>query len=625
MHGRRPSGAYSESFADEPAAARERAAAAGVATILATGLGFAAAYAREPAAVAPAVTASIETLAIAATLLCASMLYAQYRIKHHLSLGVLACGFAVLGLLQTLYLATLPGEFAPGGLLGAGPQTPAWLYAAARLGFCAGIFAYVSFERSGKRSARWKSGMFARMGAACAAFVLVTIVLTIAGHALLPKIVLENGTFAPWYRSSLGPLLFCAYLAAIARLVAASGTSRRLHLWLGVVLFAFALEVLAGVLGGGTSTRGWEVAAVYFAVGSIAFCIVLQSLSTSMLARAARSGERAHALAEIVSLGSDAGSDRNLTMLERAARDLQFDWAHLAQLGDDGWIVLESSLGDPRYPVGYRAPIAGGWVRESLHRGGPTIYEKGDELPWLDDRPGGLRGWSSFVTVPVFVEERLYGFAGFARRAPRDAPLNEADLAFLELVGALAGATIGRQRQRRRLDQLAFLDGLTGLPNRVLLFDRLRHTLASAARHERPFAVHFLDLDGFKEVNDSFGHAAGDEVLREVGRRLAGAVRESDTVARLGGDEFVVLQSEIERPKDADRLAARLRAIFETPIVFGETQLSIGTSIGTSHYPRDGREAQALLSRADEALYRAKERRRKAGAPSDVTFIERAY
>ena len=102
-------------------------------------------------------------------------------------------------------------------------------------------------------------------------------------------------------------------------------------------------------------------------------------------------------------------------------------------------------------------------------------------------------------------------------------------------------------------------------------------------------------------------------------------MRESDTVARLGGDEFVVVQAEIERPKDADRLAARLRSTFEAPIVFGETQLAIGTSIGTSHYPRDGREPQALLARADEALYRAKERRRKAGSPPEVTFIDRGY
>jgi diguanylate cyclase (GGDEF)-like protein len=174
-----------------------------------------------------------------------------------------------------------------------------------------------------------------------------------------------------------------------------------------------------------------------------------------------------------------------------------------------------------------------------------------------------------------------------------------------------------------RLDELAFIDGLTGLPNRVLLFDRLRLALASAARHDRPFTVHFLDLDGFKEVNDSFGRAAGDEVLREVGRRLAGAVREIDTAARLGGDEFVVVQAEIERPKDAERLAARLRSTFEAPIVFGDRRLIIGTSIGTREYPRDRCDAQALLAWADEALHRAKERRRKAGAPGDVTFIER--
>jgi diguanylate cyclase (GGDEF)-like protein len=217
----------------------------------------------------------------------------------------------------------------------------------------------------------------------------------------------------------------------------------------------------------------------------------------------------------------------------------------------------------------------------------------------------------------------LYGFAGFANFRKREIPLGDADRTFLRLVGTLAGATIQRMRQQRRLDQLAFFDALTRLPNRVLLLDRLERVLAEAERYGRAFAIHFLDLDGFKEVNDTFGHAAGDAVLVEVATRLRSAVRESDTVSRIGGDEFVVLQPQIDDPADAERLAARLRASFEAPIAFGERELRIGTSIGTSRFPRDGREVHTLMVRADQELYRAKERRRRTGTASEITFLER--
>ena len=150
-------------------------------------------------------------------------------------------------------------------------------------------------------------------------------------------------------------------------------------------------------------------------------------------------------------------------------------------------------------------------------------------------------------------------------------------------------------------------DFLTGLPNRMLLNDRIRQAIQFAPRHKKFLAVLFLDLDGFKHINDSLGHAVGDKLLQSIARRLVECVRASDTVSRQGGDEFVVLLSEVDRPEDAAVTAKRmLDAVSETHTV-GRHELHITTSIGVSVYPDDGLDAETLIKNADTAMYQAKE------------------
>jgi diguanylate cyclase (GGDEF)-like protein len=624
MISRRARGTYSDTFAYDATTARERAAAAAVAATLIASPLLLIPFAHLATPPIPTFVASSQTLAVTATLFTASMLYAQFRIRLHAPLAILAAGYALLGVLHALYFLTLPGVFVGRGLLDPNPPTAPWLAAAARIGFAAVVIAYVYVERGARRSARWRMGMAARVSAACVVYAAGCISLATLGRAALAPFFGAAPRLVAIVSAGLVPVAFLVCLGAAAALAVFCGTRRRVHLWLIVVMIAMSVEILAGGLFGGTRfSAGWYLAQIDLAVGSMLFFVVMQSLLASILRRAARNSERARALAEIVALGSDSAGDRIATMLDRAARDLHFSWAGLAELDGADWLSFESSVGDGRYPAGYRAPLAGAWVREALLGRDLVVHGAGVEVPWIDDTPDGPPGWSGFVTVPIFVDDALYGFVAFANVAKRDAPLNEEDLSFLRLVGSLAGATIERLRQRRKLDELAYHDGLTALPNRVLLLDRLQRVLASAVRYERPFAIHFLDLDGFKEVNDRFGHAAGDAVLREVGRRLSNVVRESDTVARLGGDEFVVLQPQLEHARDADRMAARLRASFDEPIAFEHRQLAIGTSIGTSRYPSDGREIQTLMVRADAALYRAKERKRRATSPAEITFVDR--
>jgi diguanylate cyclase (GGDEF)-like protein len=157
-----------------------------------------------------------------------------------------------------------------------------------------------------------------------------------------------------------------------------------------------------------------------------------------------------------------------------------------------------------------------------------------------------------------------------------------------------------------RVEYLAYHDGLTGLPNRSMFSKLLGHSISEAHRYERRLAVAFLDLDRFKQINDTLGHEAGDQLLKEVAARLKGCVRDSDTVARLGGDEFVVLLPELEDEKYAAIVAQKILAAAAKPFMLMGQEFRVTASIGISAYPQDGRDEQTLTKNADIAMYQAK-------------------
>lgn len=158
----------------------------------------------------------------------------------------------------------------------------------------------------------------------------------------------------------------------------------------------------------------------------------------------------------------------------------------------------------------------------------------------------------------------------------------------------------------RRARHLSLHDALTGLPNRRLLHDRLEQALAQARREGWWVAVMFIDLDRFKTINDSLGHAVGDEVLREMARRMAGMFRKTDTVSRIGGDEFVVLLSHVKALPDIQAVASKLMARLGLPCQAGARELRVSASVGISVFPADGDDAHKLMSYADAAMYHAK-------------------
>jgi len=167
-----------------------------------------------------------------------------------------------------------------------------------------------------------------------------------------------------------------------------------------------------------------------------------------------------------------------------------------------------------------------------------------------------------------------------------------------------------RKQAENQARYVAYHDELTGLPNRRLLGDRLTMALAQRRRDNRPLAIMFLDLDHFKLVNDTVGHAMGDQLLQRVAERLTSIIREGDTVARLGGDEFTVLQPEVSGVKDACEIAERILERFRMPWVLAGHEFHATASIGLAMYPQDGEDAETLLRNADTAMYRAKDQGR---------------
>jgi diguanylate cyclase (GGDEF)-like protein len=183
--------------------------------------------------------------------------------------------------------------------------------------------------------------------------------------------------------------------------------------------------------------------------------------------------------------------------------------------------------------------------------------------------------------------------------------------AFLILARFLVGALRQRKAAEERIAWLARTDGLTGLANRTTFLERLRQAFAAARRGGVSFAILCIDLDRFKEINDTLGHPAGDELLREVAGRLRQATREEDVIARLGGDEFAILQTATQDPADAGTLAAKLRTSLALPYSLGGGQVSsVSASIGISRYTVNAAGPDAMMVQADLALYRSKEKGR---------------
>lgn len=249
--------------------------------------------------------------------------------------------------------------------------------------------------------------------------------------------------------------------------------------------------------------------------------------------------------------------------------------------------------------------VAGTLLAEVIHTGQPLLMTAGESNAGPGAESMASESYVDWLGVPLVSQNGVMGalvvqsYSGEVRYTDEHKDL-------FYFVSTQVAAAIERKQAETRLFHMAHHDALTDLPNRTLFNDRFDTALKRAHRDGEHLALLYLDLDEFKNINDTFGHKVGDLLLREVAQRLAQCVRESDTIGRMGGDEFTVLLTNIRGPGYADIVAEKIRAAISTPLEFDGQMLTVSASIGIAVYPEQGSEREQLYHHADVSMYAAK-------------------
>jgi diguanylate cyclase (GGDEF)-like protein/PAS domain S-box-containing protein len=332
----------------------------------------------------------------------------------------------------------------------------------------------------------------------------------------------------------------------------------------------------------------------------VAFSRSLVALTNELLAARLDARFHQHALERAIALVPDAQGG---SMLLRDGEDGRF--GYVAAVGYDLGALRSLRLTE-------REMARSDPPRVERIRVAEQVAQLGSEALTRLREAGRLDAIRATLCVPIVVGGEARGYLNLDNYADRDAFGDDAH-AIATAISAQVAVALQRltleadlQRERARYERLAGHDPLTGLPNRRLFQDRLERALAHVGRAGGSLAVAYVDLDGFKAVNDARGHDAGDAVLAIVGRRLADAVREQDTVARLGGDEFGALLLDVGGADEAAAVAVKLRAAVCAPLELTGGDVHLDASVGVALFPDDGGDADALMRVADGAMYRVK-------------------
>ena len=303
-------------------------------------------------------------------------------------------------------------------------------------------------------------------------------------------------------------------------------------------------------------------------------------------------------LCRVATANAGATSEHQIaTAIRYGIEEFDFEWAYIAEIDGDGAAVIFTE----GLPSG--APVLDpAFMQAVIERDRPlVIADTGNCCPPED----GFFGVRSFAAIAMSVDEQRHAVMVLGSARPHTL-LSRTDRELFKALAAVVRAAIERSHHRRRLDELAFYDGLTGLPNRTLLRSRVEEAVHAARHTQQSFAMHFIDFDNFKPVNDRHGHGMGDELLIAMGQRLAEGMRSGDTLARFGGDEFVVLQRDVDGEDKALAFAHRIAENLRQPFVARDQEFTLTVSVGIAMFPNDGETMETLLHHADAALYQAK-------------------
>jgi diguanylate cyclase (GGDEF)-like protein/PAS domain S-box-containing protein len=297
--------------------------------------------------------------------------------------------------------------------------------------------------------------------------------------------------------------------------------------------------------------------------------------------------------------------------VELVLGSLKADFSAVLELDANGQrLTYIAAAGCPKEWVGRRVvPVKpGGHAAHILANSEPLIVDDHITEARFSISPLVQYGVRSSLQVHIPGAEQPFGVLSIHTLQPRR--FTQDDASFLRSIANILAVAIKRKSAEDKLAHLAQFDTVTGLPNRHLLRDRLGQTVSQAQRNDWAVGLLFIDLDRFKAVNDTFGHAVGDKLLNQVGVRLKECVRTGDTVGRLSGDEFAVVLSDLAKADDAGLVSQKIVDALTLPFEIDSHQIYVSASIGIALYPGDGGDADALIKNADTAMYRAKEQGR---------------
>lgn len=509
------------------------------------------------------------SIAVGANLITVYMLLGQLLSERRPALGILAGTYLFSGTIIVPYMLTFPSVFAPSGLLDAGPQTAAWLWVCWHASFPGGVLAFALASKRGIAVALSPHG--ARLLAAALALLVPSLtvaitMLTTVGHRLLP--VLVRGTvFTPLisFTSPIGIVLIGLGLLALAVLVTGHRQHSVIETWLVVAVLACVLESAMNLWVPSRYTVGWYIARPYALASASVVLLALLYEVNRLYRRLMQSEAPFRTLVEQAPIGTCIVDDRGV-----------FEAVNQALADIYGYSVAELR----GQPAGMLARHEQG---TALIGGSPARQDD----PLTSTSEGTVAGKHGATLTLLATKVSLIGNDGHPRCAWFVVDIT------------------GRKRIEEQLVHVAHHDALTGLPNRRLFNERLESAVAALAHQPSTLVVLLIDLNHFKEVNDTLGHQAGDALLCEVARRLRETLRPTDMVARLGGDEFAALLPHTGE-SGALHVAQRLGVALDAPLHIHGHALAVDMSIGIALAPDQASDATTLLRFADIAMYLAK-------------------
>lgn len=312
---------------------------------------------------------------------------------------------------------------------------------------------------------------------------------------------------------------------------------------------------------------------------------------------------------EIAKLGRNLGDVMQLVVKETLGL-VRADGAAI-ELAEDGDMVYRATSGTAKGHIGLRLKMDASMSGLCVRTGQALRCDDAETDPRADREACRRVGLRSMIVLPLRYKEATVGV--LKAMAAQPGHFSDHDIELLQLLSDLVGAAMyfATPDDSGDIYHMATHDHLTGLANRALFMDRLRLHLAQRLQRSQGVGVLMIDMDGLKQVNDTFGHRTGDAVIREFAERSRACARASDTVARLGGDEFAVILNPVDVPDGIDAAVERIQSALEAPFAFEDRTHSLAASIGAAHFPGDGHEIDRLLDLADQRMYADKRKRKK--------------